>query len=122
MGFLYYGSSSFCLQIDDRALAHLKVVMLTLLRDGKSFPFSHAKSMAEGSGRDTLWVTPVTELRFHFHGSRPARLNETWLRAIFATASAPTGLHVVPETEAASALRGSSEAVPSRDMASTRCH
>jgi hypothetical protein len=119
MGFLYYGSSSFSLEMEDRALAHLKIVILSLLRDGKSFPFSHVKSYEEGSGRDTMWFTPVSEVRFHFRGSRPPRLNEAWLRAIHATASAPTGLHIVPEDQVAGASDGVLSSRTGREMTSS---
>lgn len=100
MGCLFYGSTGYAIEIDDRSLAHLKVAILTLLRAQKSIAFTYTKCLGEGSGRDTLWITPTTEIRFHFDGSRPPRLNTPWIKAILDTATAPTGLRLVDEEEA----------------------
>ncbi|WP_286345613.1 hypothetical protein [Frondihabitans sucicola] len=59
MGLLFYGSTAYAIEIEDRSLAHLKVAILTLLRAQKSIAFSYARSVQEGSGRDTLWITPT---------------------------------------------------------------
>ena len=40
MGFLYYGTNSYAVEMDDRPLAHLKVAMLSLLRAGKCMAFT----------------------------------------------------------------------------------
>jgi len=100
MGCLYYGSSGYAIHIEDRSLAHLKVAILTLLRAEKSIAFSYSKCVSDGSGRDTLWITPRTDIRFHFDGNRPPRLNEAWIKAIIDTSTAPTGLRLVAEAEA----------------------
>ncbi len=97
MGFLYYGNSNYPVAIDDRPLAHLKIAVLTLLRAGKCIAFSFERTKEQGNGRETLWISPSIEIRFLFNGSRPPRINEPWVRAIIATAEAPTGLRMVPE-------------------------
>ncbi|MCS5732480.1 DUF7882 family protein [Herbiconiux daphne] len=97
MGFLYYGNDSYQIEVDDRPLAHLKIALLTLLRAGRSIAFSFERPVEMGSGRETLWICPSTDMRFRFHGSRPPRINQQWVRAIIATAEAPTGLRLVPE-------------------------
>jgi len=51
-----------------------------------------------GSGRETLWVSPSTDIRFRLNGSRPPRINETWVHAIIATAGSPTGLQITVES------------------------
>jgi hypothetical protein len=99
MGFLYYGNDSYAIEIDDRRLAHLKIALLTLLRAGKSIAFSFERPIELGSGRETLWISPSTNLRFRFNGSRPPTVNETWVRAMIATAGAPTGLRLVDEPD-----------------------
>ncbi|MFM9876984.1 MAG: ATP-dependent DNA ligase [Rhodoglobus sp.] len=99
MGFPYYGNNSYAVEIDDRALAHLKVAMLTLLRAGKCLAFCFDRSADIGSGRETLWISPSTEIRFLFRGSRVPTINHEWLRRIIATADAPTGLRLVPEPQ-----------------------
>ncbi len=54
MGCLFYGSTGYAIEIDDRSLAHLKVAILTLLRAQKSIAFTYTKCLSQGSGRDTL--------------------------------------------------------------------
>ena len=97
MGFLYYGNNSYAIEIDDRPLAHLKIAVLSLLRAGQCVAFSFDRSVELGGGRETLWISPSTEIRFRFHGSRSPRINETWARSIIATARTPSGLRLVPE-------------------------
>lgn len=97
MGFLYYGNNSYAVEIDDRPLAHLKVAVLTLLRANKSIAFSFERPMEQGSGRETLWISPSSEIRFRFNGSRPPLINEPWVRSIIATSEAPTGMRMVVE-------------------------
>jgi hypothetical protein len=97
MGFLYYGNNSYAVELDDRALAHLKVAVLSLLRANKSLAFSFERSIDQGSGRETLWISPSTEIRFRFNGSRPPRINEAWVRSIIATSESPTGMRMVAE-------------------------
>ena len=121
MGYLYYGNNSYAIEIDDRPLAHLKIVILTLLRAGRSVAFTFDRPLCDGSGRETLWISPSCEIRFRFNGNRAPSVNETWLRSIFATADTPTGLRLVteplkadPVTEPAQAalLTESCEAAP----------
>lgn len=101
MGFLYYGTNSYAVEMDDRPLAHLKIAMLSLLRAGKCMAFTFDRSAELGSGRETLWISPSTEIRFRFLGGRPPRINEPWVRTIIATADSPTGLRMVSEPAAA---------------------
>ena len=97
MGHLYYGNESYQIELADRPLAHLKVAMLSLLRSGQSIAFSFTHPANRGSGRETLWITPATNVRFRFEGARPPALNEQWVRAIMASANTATGMHLVPE-------------------------
>ncbi|MCS5723033.1 ATP-dependent DNA ligase [Herbiconiux sp. CPCC 203407] len=99
MGFLYYGNDSYAIEVDDRPLAHLKIALLSLLRAGKSIAFSFERAPDLGSGRETLWICPSTDIRFRFNGSRPPRINELWVRSIIATAETPTGLRLVDEAD-----------------------
>lgn len=101
MGYLYYGDDSYPIEIEERALAHLKVALLTLLRANKSVAFTFSRPVSEGSGRDTLWISPTTNIRFHFHGNRPPRINEAWVRAMIETANTPSGLRLLTEQEVA---------------------
>ena len=97
MGYLIYGPTGTKVEIDDRALAHLKVVMLTKLRRGEGFAFSWDKGAENGSGRDTMWLNPSIGLEFQFVGNRQASLNKVWLDELMASANSSGGLHVLPE-------------------------
>ena len=99
MGHLYYGSNSYAVEIDDRPLAHLRVAILSTLRAGRCVAFDFERALELGSGRETLWISPSTEIRFLFESSRPLRINEQWVRSILATADLPTGLRLVSEPE-----------------------
>lgn len=97
MGYFFYGKDGYLVELDDRALAHLKVAILSLLRAGRSFELSMRRSIDVGSGRESFWVNPATEIRFHFSSARAPQLSDAWLRAILATASTPDGLRIVEE-------------------------
>lgn len=97
MGYLLYGTSRYHVQIDDRALAHLKVVMLSLMRSSRSFELCLQRSTDMGGGRESFWVCPTTEICFRITAARPHQLNDAWLRAIFATTESPGGLRIVDE-------------------------
>lgn len=97
MGSLIYGPTGTQVEIDDRVLAHLKVVVLTKLRRGESFAFSWDMGADRGSGRRTVWVNPSIGLEFRFEGNRPASLNKLWLEELMASANSGGGLHILPE-------------------------
>ncbi|MCS5718760.1 ATP-dependent DNA ligase [Herbiconiux sp. CPCC 205763] len=105
MGFLFYGTTGFAVEIDDRPLAHLKVAILSLLRADKCVALSFVYPAHSGSGRETMWISPTTELRFRFNGSRPMAINEQWVRMLIETANTGTGLHLVDEPAPLSAVR-----------------
>lgn len=95
MGKLVYGSRE--IEIDDRTLSHLKVVILTKLRRNESFAFNHTNSVDEGSGRITLWIHPSIPIEFRFFGSRPPEYNREWVDALLTSSNSPEGLRVLPE-------------------------
>jgi hypothetical protein len=97
MGSLIYGPTGTRVEIDDRVLAHLKVVMLTKLRRGEGFAFSWDRGLENGSGRDTMWLNPSIGLEFQFEGSRQPSLNKLWLEELMSSANSSGGLHILPE-------------------------
>jgi hypothetical protein len=98
MGKLLYGPQQRELEIDDRALAHLKVVILSKLRRGESFAFSWENVAADGSGRGTIWLAPSIPLEFFFYGSRRPVLNRGWIQLLTSTAERGE-LHLTPEPD-----------------------
>lgn len=97
MGYLYYGSHRHAVEIDDRPLAHVKEALLLLLREGHGVAFSVTIPTSQGGGRETLWISPTTDIRFLFSGGRSPTLNESWVQAIVEAARSQTGMHMVPE-------------------------
>ena len=97
MGTLYYGDSRFPIPVEDRALAHIKVVIINKLRRGESFTFSWVKSRAEGHGRSTVWLSPQVALHFEFEGSKAPTLNRRWLEDLSLIASSGSGLVLLDE-------------------------
>lgn len=97
MGTLFYGNARTPIEIEDRALSHLKFVILAKLRRNEGFGFSWAKGVEQGSGRSTVWMSPSIPLQFDF--SDPARpaLNRAWLEALTQQAATSGGLMLLDE-------------------------
>ena len=96
MGTLHYDVVS-QVQFDDRALAHLEVVIASKFRRGESFNFSWVKDAAVGSGRTTIWMHPAIPLVYEFEGGRKPSINRAWLEALMQTANSASGLQLVDE-------------------------
>ncbi|GAA3646200.1 hypothetical protein [Microbacterium marinilacus] len=77
MGSFYYDGKETPITVDDRALSHLKAVMLTKLRRNESFAVSWADE--KGHGRNTIWVNPAVPLRFIFDEPERPELDPSWL-------------------------------------------
>ena len=97
MGHLHYGDHSASVEIADRALAHLQVVILHKLRRGESFPFSWIEPTSSGSGRSTIWLHPTVMLRFTFAGNRTPSLNAAWIEQLSILANSNAGLRGTAE-------------------------
>lgn len=103
MGKLYYANFNEQIEVPDRLLAHLKVVIATKLRRGESFTLSW-RHVSEQGGRSTLWLQPSIPMRFVFDGDEPEILNAAFMRELAASANSSGGLTValdgdVPELE-----------------------
>jgi hypothetical protein len=96
MGTIHYGGST-TVRIEDRALAHLKVVISTKLRRGESFTLSWRHRDDEERGRSTLWLHPAIPLRFVFDESEPATLSREWIERLSESANSSGGILLVPE-------------------------
>ena len=97
MGTIYYGGSSSPITIDDRALAHLKVVIATKLRRGESFTLSWRHADDQPAGRSTVWLHPSIPLRFVFDDPEPVTLNPRYLESLAASANSSGGIMLVDE-------------------------
>jgi len=97
MGTLYYGNAATPIGIDDRALAHLQVAVITKLRRGEAFTVSWSHPTDQSAGRTTLWLHPNIPLRFVFDDPEPPELNRTYLEELMRSANSTGGIHLVPE-------------------------
>ncbi|MER7796303.1 hypothetical protein [Microbacterium sp. NPDC096154] len=92
MGMLVYDSSAPPILVDDAALSHLKVVMLSKLRRGESFAVSWKHPASEGGGRSTIWVNQAVPLRFVFDETDPPELDQQWLAEMAESAAGLGGI------------------------------
>ena len=97
MGTLYYGDARVAIPIDDRALSHLRFVILTKFRRNEGCGFSWAKTASDGSGRSTIWLHPSIPLQFEFDGGRNPSLNRAWLENLTQQAATSGGLILTEE-------------------------
>lgn len=96
MGSLYYGASE-PIQIEDRALAHLKVVVATKLRRNESFTLSWKHPDGQAQGRTTIWLHPSIPLRFVFQDPETPELSRRWIENLAHSANSSGGITLVEE-------------------------
>ncbi len=84
-------------EIEDRALTHLQLVISAKLRRGEPFAFSWREDASVGGGRTSVWIHPGSSIVYKYYGSREPSINRAWVDALAFTSNAPTGLYLVPE-------------------------
>ena len=97
MGSLLYDGEDRPIHIDDRALAHLKVVIATKLRRQESFTLSWKHGESQHGGRSTIWLHPSIPLRFTFDESEPPELNMRWIEDLMHSANSTGGITLTDE-------------------------
>jgi hypothetical protein len=97
MGTIYYGGSATPIHIEDRALAHLKVVIATKLRRNESFTVSWQHPSDQPRGRSTLWLHPSIPLRFVFDDPEPTELSRKWIEELANSANSSGGISLVAD-------------------------
>ncbi|WP_309708329.1 hypothetical protein [Pseudolysinimonas sp.] len=95
MGSLHYGSPPATFEFDDRALAHVELVVLAKLRRNESFALTID---APKGGRSTIWVNTASTLRFEF-AAESGEINREWLDLLIDSANTTTGMRVIPEPD-----------------------
>lgn len=96
MGTIQYGNGD-TIHIEDRALAHLKVVIATKLRRNESFTLSWRHPEGDDPGRSTIWLHPSIPLRFTFDESEAPQLNPQWIQDLMHSASSTGGISLIDE-------------------------
>ena len=97
VGILHYGGTTDLIEIDDRALAHLKLVIATKLRRQESFTLSWKHPESQAPGRSTIWVHPSIPLRFVFDESDAPQLNRRWIEELRHSANSSGGITLIDE-------------------------
>lgn len=97
MGQLIYDGEVLDLRVDDRALTHLQIVIVNMLRREHRFVFSWKDDVVHGDGRSSIWLHPNVSLHFSFSGSRVPSINRSWLEDLYAAATSGAGLVLTPE-------------------------
>ena len=97
MGRLFYDNMHNPILIEDRALAHLKVVVATKLRRNESFTLSWRHPDGSTPGRSTIWLHPSIPLRFEFDEPEAPTLSRTWIEELAQSASSSGGIALVDE-------------------------
>jgi hypothetical protein len=95
MGRFIYDTAANSVDVDDRTLAHLRIVVMNKFRRSESFMFD--VEIGDGSGRRSFWMDLSVPVQFHFFGSRQPRINRAWVEELMRAASGPNGLTIVPE-------------------------
>ncbi|MBN9176545.1 MAG: RNA polymerase subunit sigma [Microbacterium sp.] len=89
MGRLYYGNSTEAIAVDDRELAHLKMVATAKLRRSEGFAVSFSSAR---HGRSTVWVHCAIPLRFDFDDAEPIRLDPAHVNELAQAAASTMGI------------------------------
>lgn len=97
MGTLYYGGSALPIDIEDRALAHLKVVIATKLRRNESFTLSWRHTDGGAVGRSSIWLHPAIPLQFDFADAEPPTLSRQWIEELANSANTSGGITLTEE-------------------------
>lgn len=97
MATLFYGNAAEPIHIEDRALAHLKIVIATKLRRQESFTLSWEHYDGEAGGRSTIWIHPSIPLRFTFDEAERPEINPQWVQLIMNSANSTGGICLVDE-------------------------
>lgn len=104
MGKLIYGIAP-AIEIDDRALRHLQVAILSKLRRDEKFAFSWGAEpdvgedvALSGDGQfGTIWLNSASSLYFSYHQSPSGPLNKAWVETMLELANRTGSLKTVPE-------------------------
>ncbi|MBP3979062.1 ATP-dependent DNA ligase [Microbacterium sp. BLY] len=83
--------------IDDRALTHIQLVITAKLRRGEPLPFSWKDDASLGGGRTTVWIHAASSMVFKYTVAAHSSINRSWVDALAFTANSPSGMYLTPE-------------------------
>lgn len=92
MGHFMYENSR-AIDLDDRALAHLQIVIIDKLRRHEAF----ALNLRSDGGTVTMWLNNSSALQFVDEGNRQPHINWPWVELLAGEASFRGILELLPE-------------------------
>ena len=92
MGTLFYGASRTPIRIDDRILAHLKLVATSKLRRNEPFIVSWHDASDVGGGRSSIWLHPGCDLHYKFDGGGSPVIDQDLIETMSLAANAARGI------------------------------
>jgi len=90
MGQLFYGSTTDSLELDDRTLAHVEIVILAKLRRKESFALANR---TEDGARTTVWISPSSTLKFQYAVGNQ-EIDREWLDQLIDGANSAGGIQL----------------------------
>ena len=99
VGRLVYGNGDLEVEIDDRVLAHLQIVVVAKLRRNEGFILSWTDEPAVGDGRSSIWLHQSIPLYFKYDDGTAPTINRQWLEVLTVSASSAAGLRIVEEPQ-----------------------
>ncbi|MCT9821258.1 hypothetical protein N3K63_13315 [Microbacterium sp. W1N] len=86
------------IELPDRILAHLKVVISTKLRRSESFSLSWERSSSLDGERSTLWLHCAIPLRFEVSSEAAGAIDRAYLNELAKAANSSGGIVVDLDT------------------------
>lgn len=103
MGTLIHGPLE--LEIDDRILTHLEIVIVSKLRRHESFLLSWLEDASPGGSRNALWLSAGHPVHFRYSEGRVSQINKDWLRLLEVSSNGSRGLIALGEDGRPARLR-----------------
>lgn len=94
MGHLHYGGLG-KFEFDDRALTHLRTVILGKVNLQESFAFTWIDEERQHS----VWINPAVPMHFEFDEQETPEIDQQWLEQLLTLANSPSGLRYVKGQE-----------------------
>lgn len=97
MGTFTYGPASIDVTLDDRLLAHLRIVIVAKLRRAECFLFTWTDDSGPVPVEESLWMHPAVAMRFRIEKPATMTMNKDWLAVLAHAANSGSGLTARPE-------------------------
>ena len=112
MGTFWYDHNSVEIDMEDRTLAHFRLVVMAKLRRHESFAFTWEDSGGAAGGWNSIWLHPACSFHFKFLGGRSPRINTLWVEQLMTSANSPAGLVLTREPANPSPLQQTERSTP----------